>query len=65
LIGWTAPADDGGSPQTIDYQVWSDNGLGTGYTLIVDTTNGLTQYLMSTVTGRTYYFKIRATNIVG
>jgi len=28
MIGWTAPADNGGSPQTLDYQVWSDNGLG-------------------------------------
>jgi hypothetical protein len=65
LIGWTAPTDDGGSPQTIDYQVWSDNGLGLGYTLIVATTNGLTSYTMSTVTGRTYFFKIRATNVVG
>jgi len=65
LIGWTAPTDNGGSPQTIDYQVWSDNGLGSSYTQIVSTTNGLTTYTMNTVTGRTYFFKLRATNVVG
>lgn len=65
LIGWSAPTDDGGSPQTIDYQVWTDNGLGAGYAQIASTTAGQTTYLMTTITARTYYFKIRATNIVG
>jgi hypothetical protein len=65
LVGWTAPTDNGGSPQTIDYQLWSDNGLGSGYSQVVSTTSGLAYYTMSTVTARTYYFKIRATNVVG
>jgi hypothetical protein len=38
LIGWTAPADDGGSPATGDYQVYSDQGLRQGYTLIKSST---------------------------
>lgn len=33
--------------------------------MVVSTTNGLTQYTMTTVTARTYFFKLRATNIVG
>lgn len=26
-IGWTAPADNGGSPLTLDYQIYTDNAL--------------------------------------
>jgi len=25
-IRWTAPTDDGGAPNTLDYEVWSDDG---------------------------------------
>lgn len=64
-IGWDAPADDGGYPSTINYQVYSDQGLGSGYTQIASTTNGLLTYTAPVVTGRTYYFKVKTTNEVG
>lgn len=30
-IGWSAPSDDGGSPLTLDYLIYTDNGLAAGY----------------------------------
>ena len=64
-IGWTAPSDDGGSPATIDYQVYSDQGLAAGYTQLSTTTSSLTSYTIAVTTSLTYYFKIKALNDVG
>jgi hypothetical protein len=65
LIGWQAPVDNGGSHSTLDYQVYSDQGLAAGYTQISTTTSGLQQFLVPVITGRTYYFKAKAVNNVG
>jgi hypothetical protein len=65
LIGWQAPVDNGGSHTTLDYQVYSDEGLAAGYTQISTSTNSLQEYLVPVITGRTYYFKIKAVNNVG
>ena len=65
-IGWTAPIDNGGSPTTIDYEVYSDNGLAQGYSLIVGTTAGATSYTATGLTaGTTYFFRLKTTNEVG
>ena len=65
-IGWTAPTDNGGSPLTLDYIVYTDNALAQGYFELVNSTEGQTKY---TVTGLTannnYFFKVRAFNEVG
>ena len=53
LIGWTAPSDDGGSPGTLDYEVLTDNGLASGYSVLVSTTSGATQYSVTGLTAGT------------
>jgi titin len=66
-ISWTAPADDGGSPDTIDYIVYSDMGdqtSGSEYVAIAETTLGETQYTASVLTGQMYFFKVLAFNDV-
>lgn len=66
LIGWTAPTDDGGSPATLDYEVLTDNGLAQGYTLLVASTGGATQYSVTSLQADTqYFFRVRAKNEVG
>jgi hypothetical protein len=65
-ISWTASSDDGGSPSTLDYQVWSDGGLAAGYSMVVSTTSKTTSYVASGLTtGTTYSWKIKAFNLVG
>lgn len=66
-ISWTAPSDDGGSPNTVDYMVYSDMGdqtSGSEYVQIAESTNGLTEYTASVLTGKLYFFKVRAYNDV-
>ena len=65
VIGWTAPTDTGGSPNTMNYQVFTDNGLGAGYTLLTGSTSGLTNFTVNVNTGYTYFFKIKSQNEVG
>ena len=65
-IGWTAPSDDGGSPATMDYEVLSDNGLAAGYSVLVSSTAGATDYTVTNLNADTeYFFRIRAKNEVG
>lgn len=60
-IGWTAPTDDGGSPATLDYEVWTDGGLGAGYSKVASTTSKTTSYTATGLTtGSTFYWKIKA-----
>lgn len=65
VIGWTPPTDDGGSPDTIDYLLYSDNGEGAGYSLLASTTSQATSFLVDVITTKTYYFKVKAFNEVG
>lgn len=66
LIGWSAPTDDGGSPLTLDYELFTDNGLASGYTRLIETTGGATQYLVTgLIADTTYFFKVKAVNRVG
>ena len=65
-IGWSAPTDDGGSPLTLDYLIYTDNGQASGYQLLVDTTGGATSYTVTSLTANTnYFFKVKAKNEVG
>jgi len=60
-IAWTAPADNGGSPATLDYEVWTDAGLGAGYSKVASTTSKTTSYdATGLTTGSTYFWKIKA-----
>jgi titin len=68
MITWTAPTDEGGAPDTLDYEVWSDDGdqsLGTEYYLIAASTTRMTEYKATVRTGKTYFFKVKAFNVVG
>jgi len=64
-IEWTAPAFDGGS-SVIDYQVEMDDGQGGGFVVVGSTGDGaiLTWSEESLVTGREYFFKVKALNII-
>lgn len=65
-ISWTAPSDNGGAPASLDYEVWTDNGLAAGYSKLVETTGKATSYNVSSLTtGTTYFWKIKAFNEVG
>lgn len=65
-ISWTAPSDNGGAPASLDYEVWTDNGLAAGYSKLVGTTGKATSYNVSSLTtGTTYFWKIKAFNEVG
>jgi phosphodiesterase/alkaline phosphatase D-like protein len=61
MIAWTAPSDDGGSPATLDYEVWTDGGLGLGYSMLISTTSKTTSYTVTGLTtGTTYFYKVKA-----
>lgn len=66
IINWTAPSDNGGSPATLDYEVWTDGGLGLGYSKLISTTSKNRSYSVSGLTtGTTYFYKVKAYNEVG
>lgn len=59
LLSWTAAADNGGSPSTLDYYMYTDGGLGAGFNLLASSTNKLNSYTVNGLTtGTIYYFKI-------
>ena len=65
-IGWTAPSDDGGSPLTLDYELYWDVGQASGYQILVSTTGGVSYYTVTSLTATTtYFFKVKAVNEVG
>ena len=64
-LEWLDGASNGGS-SIIDYQVWFDNGDGSGsYTLLTSSLT-LREYLaVGLYSGTTYSFKVKARNSVG
>jgi len=65
-LGWNAPTDDGGSPLTLDYEIYWNAGSNSGYSQKVATTNKLRTFqITGLTTGTTYSFKIKAVNEVG
>jgi hypothetical protein len=65
-IGWEMPLDDGGSP-VFGYEVYFDEGLGLGFTLIeISEYDSLMFTIMAgIVQGKTYTFKVKAFNVIG
>ena len=56
-LTWTAPVFDGGSP-IIDYRIWSDNGTGDTFNVLVESTNQLENFIAQGTQGLTYKFKV-------
>ena len=66
LISWSAPTDDGGSPLTLYYKVYKNDGQGAGYQEIAGTSISQTNYEVTGLTPDTeYFFKIKTFNEVG
>jgi hypothetical protein len=61
---WSAPLDDGGDPDSIDYKVYSDLGdqsAETEYVLLTASTGQLQEYTaIGLETAKTYFFKVVA-----
>mgnify|MGYP001453828355 CR=1 FL=1 len=65
LLGWTAPADDGGNA-VVDYVVEYSTGDGTGWVTIVDGASAATTLAWAGVSnGVDYVFRVSAANAAG
>jgi large repetitive protein len=65
-LGWDAPTDDGGSPLTLDYEIYWNAGTNNGYVQkVASTSSARTYQITGLTTGTTYSFKIKAKNEVG
>lgn len=65
-LGWDAPTDHGGSPLTLDFEIYWNAGTNNGYVQkVASTSSALTYEITGLTVGTTYSFKIKAKNEVG